>query len=107
MTLNKEEYQKYVLNKLIEGTEVFFTPRLDYSDSWFYIDYHFSTSASVYIGDTFEHPFSFPRFEAYVQDKYGILEDEISPLWLKYRRYVRQLTQEVERMGPNHADLVK
>jgi len=106
MKLNKEDHQQYVLNKLIEGTEVIYTPKLDYSDSWFYIHYPFSARASVYIGETFEHPFSFPRFESYVQDKYGILEDEISSLWLQYRKYIRKLSQDIVKKGPNHIDLV-
>ena len=40
---NKEEYRRYVLDKLIETTEVIYSPKLDYSDSWFYIHYPYDS----------------------------------------------------------------
>ena len=35
-------YRSYVLNKLIESTEVVYSPKVDYSDSWFHVEYPFN-----------------------------------------------------------------
>ena len=100
------KYQHYVLDKLIESTEVIYSPKLDYSDSWFYIHYPYDLKNSVYIGESFDHPFSFVKFEAYVQDNYGILDDEVSSLWASYRKYVADLSRKVSSSGANDVDLV-
>jgi len=100
------EYQHYVLDKLIESTEVIYSPKLDYSDSWFYIHYPYDRKNSVYKGESFDHTFSFVKFETYVQDNYGILDNEVSNLWASYRKYVADLSNQVSIKGPNDVDLV-
>ena len=99
-------YQHYVLDKLIESTEVIYSPKLDYSDSWFYIEYPFNTKDPVYMEETFSHPFSYIKFEYHVQDKYGILDEEVTLIWKTYKKYINNLCKEIERKGPNNIDLL-
>jgi len=94
---NIVEYQKYVLNKLIDSTEVIYSSKLDYSDSWFYIKYPYNPPE---INESLAHPFSYVSFEHYIQDKYGILDKEVTILWESYKKYVWDLSKEIERRGP-------
>ena len=100
------EYHQYVLDKLIESTDVIYSPKLDYSDSWFYVDYPFNSKDPVFVGETFSHPFSYVKFEYYVQDNYGILDNEIPYLWQAYKKYINDLCKEIERKGANDIDLI-
>ena len=100
------EYQQYVLDKLIESTEVIYSPKLDYSDSWFYIQYPYNIHNSVFMGESFDHPFSFVKFEPYVQDNYGITDVEVSSLWQSYKKYIYGLSRDIERRGPTDIDLI-
>ena len=100
---NIGEYQKYVLNKLIESTEVIYSPKLDYSESWFYIQYPYNPPE---INESCAHPFSYVSFNHYVQDKYGILENEGGALWREYKKYVYNLSSEIEKRGSNDIDLI-
>ena len=100
------KYQHYVLEKLIESTEVIYSPKLDYSDSWFYIQYPYNLHNSVFMGESFDHPFSPVKFERYVEDNYGITETEVPSLWKAYKKYIDGLLREIERRGPNDIDLI-
>jgi hypothetical protein len=100
---NIKEYQKYVLNKLIESTEVIYDSKLDYSDSWFYITYPYNPPE---INESCAHPFSYISFSHYVQERYGILENEVGDLWGEYKKYVYNLSSEIEKRGPNDIDLL-
>ena len=99
-------YRSYVLNKLIESTEVVYSPKLDYSDSWFHVEYPFNPKDPVYMGETFSHPFSYIKFEYHVQENYGILDNEVTVLWQDYKKYINDLCKEIERKGPNDSDLI-
>ena len=100
------EYQHYVLDKLIEDTEVIYSPKLDYSDSWYFIKYPYHVQKSIFIGESFEHPASPVKFKTYVQDYYGIIDVEVSSLWQSYKKYIYDLSRDIERRGPNDIDLV-
>jgi hypothetical protein len=101
---NKEEYHRYVLDKLIESTEVIYSPKLDYSDSWFFIQYPYQCNPTVIAA--FDHPFSLSEFDVYVQDNYGITKEEVPAVWKAYKKYIFGLSNEIERRGPNNVDLV-
>ncbi len=97
------EYHRYVLDKLIESTEVIYSPKLDYSDGWFYITYPYNPPE---INESCAHPFSYISFSHYVQERYGILENEVGDLWGEYKKYVYNLSSEIEKRGPNDIDLL-
>ena len=97
------EYHRYVLDKLIESTEVIYSPKLDYSDSWFYIQYPYNPPE---INESCAHPFSYISFNHYVQERYGILENEVGDLWGEYKKYIYSLSTEIEKRGPNDIDLL-
>lgn len=99
------EYHQYVLDKLIQSTEVIYSPKLDYSDSWFFIQYPYQCNQSTNI-KSFDHPFSLSEFDVYVQDNYGITKEEVSAVWKAYKKYIFGLSREIERRGPNDVDLV-
>jgi len=101
---NKEEYHRYVLDKLIETTEVIYSPKLDYSDSWFYIQYPYQRNPII--SESLDHPFSLWEFDVYVQDNYGITKEEVPAVWKAYKKYIFGLSREIERRGPNDVDLV-
>lgn len=97
-------YHRYVLDKLIETTEVIYSPKLDYSDSWFFIQYPYQCNPTVIAA--FDHPFSLSEFDVYVQDTYGITKEEVPAVWKAYKKYIFGLSREIERRGPNDVDLV-
>ena len=101
---NKEEYHRYVLDKLIETTEVIYSPKLDYSDSWFFIQYPYQCNPIM--SESLDHPFSLSEFDVYVQDNYGITKEEVPAVWKAYKKYIFGLSREIERKGPNNVDLV-
>ena len=99
-----EEYHRYVLDKLIETTEVIYSPKLDYSDSWFYIQYPYQCNPIM--SESLDHPFSLSEFDVYVQDTYGITPEEVPAVWKAYKKYIFGLSQEIERRGPADIDLI-
>jgi len=103
---NIVEYHRYVLDKLIESTEVIYSPKLDYSDSWFFIRYPYHVQSYNYMGESFDHPLSKDEFKTYVKDYYGITEEEVTSIWEAYKKYIHSLSRNIERMGPNNVDLV-
>ena len=99
-----EEYHRYVLDKLIETTEVIYSPKLDYSDSWFFIQYPYQTNTSF--RGSFDHPFSLSEFDVYVQDSYGVTKEEVPAVWKAYKKYIFGLSREIERRGTGDIDLI-
>ena len=98
------QYQKYVLNKLIDSTKVIYSSKPEgLTESWFYIHYPYNPPE---INESCAHPFSYVSFNHYVQDKYGILENEVAPLWGEYKKYIYNLSSEIEKRGSNDIDLL-
>ena len=50
------------------------------------------------LDESFDHPFSYVKFEYYVQDNYGILDNEVSNLWASNIRNMFMIfREEIER----------